>query len=382
MSDKIYRTLQKHLNSLPVGYPRTITGVEIKLLKRMFDPLHAEIALSLSFRPEKVLMIYQMLSPDLKSRVGDPEGLETTLMEMASRGSIMFCEPDQTFALVPFIVGMYEFQLNKLSNEFLDETVSFGYQGFGLEYLTTYKPQSRVIPLDIRIDSTQKVSTYDEYRSLIRASEGRIAVLPCICRTAADARGNPCRHSDERELCLALRDYADMAVREGIGRSLTVDEALALAERNQEAGLVLQSTNDQNPQFICACCDDCCGLLGMIKASPAPADHIASAYRITVVQESCVACGLCVKKCPMDALSLKDLVLLIDDRRCIGCGVCTGACPKEALVLKKKPDAPVPPETMEDLHNILERNRSTPWKKLKLALRIGVKMGRDFLSKS
>ena len=380
MSDKIYRNLQKHLNSLPVGYPRTLTGVEIRLLKRIFEPEHAEIAQYMSFKPVKAETLFQNLNSPLKHSFENVAALEKTLMQMASRGSLIYCEPDKTFALVPFIVGMYEFQLNRLSSDFLDDTVSFGYQGFGLEYLTTHKPQSRVIPLDIRIDSTQKVSTYDEYRSLIRASGGRLAVLPCICRTAADARGKACTHSEERELCLALRDYADMAVREGIGRSLTVDEALALAERNQKAGLVLQSTNDQNPQFICACCDDCCGLLGMIKASPAPADHIASGYRITVIQEACVSCGLCVKKCPMDALSLKKGLLIIDKRRCIGCAVCTAACPKEALVLMKKSDAPVPPETMEDLHGILERNRSTGWKKLKLALRIGARMGRDFLS--
>lgn len=370
------------MDSLPVGYPRTVTGAEIRLLKHMFEPEHAKIALFLTYRPATAESIYEKIATEMKSNIVDSAGLYAILMQMASRGSIIYSAPGKTFALVPFIVGMYEFQLNNLSREFMDDTLSFGYQGFGLEYLTTYKPQSRIIPLDIPIKNGQKVATYDEYRTLIRAAAGRLAVLPCICRITSDANGKPCAYTDERELCLAMRDYADMAVREGIGKALTVDEALDLADRNQRAGFVLQSSNDQNPQFICACCSDCCGLLGMIKASPAPSDHIASGYRISVSSEYCVSCGLCVKKCPMEALTLEEGRLVINYKRCIGCGVCMAACVKGALLLQKKADADIPPVTMEDLHHILAENKSGALKKLKLALRIAVKMAGDLILKS
>ncbi len=35
-SDDIYRELQRHLDEMPVGYPRTESGVEIRILKHLF----------------------------------------------------------------------------------------------------------------------------------------------------------------------------------------------------------------------------------------------------------------------------------------------------------------------------------------------------------
>ncbi len=51
MSDRSdYRRLQKHLNSQPVGFPATPTGADIRLLKHLFTPDEARIALGLSHR--------------------------------------------------------------------------------------------------------------------------------------------------------------------------------------------------------------------------------------------------------------------------------------------------------------------------------------------
>lgn len=49
--DEIYRKLQKHLDSLPVDYPETESGVEIRILKHLFTPQEAEIALKLKLIP-------------------------------------------------------------------------------------------------------------------------------------------------------------------------------------------------------------------------------------------------------------------------------------------------------------------------------------------
>jgi electron transport complex protein RnfB len=376
-----YRRLQKHLNSLPVGFPRTLSGVEIRLLKGLFEPIHARVALAMSFKPERAAVIYERINPDFKEEIGSLADLTALLREMGSRGTILYSRKAETYALVPFIIGMYEFQLKRLNSEFLNDTLKFGFQGYGLEFLTTSQPQTRTIPLDIKIDGGQKVATYDEYRRLIKEADGHIAVLPCICRSAADIQGNPCTQSDERELCLALRDYADMSLSEGLGRSLTVEEALDLAERSLKSGLVLQSSNDQNPQFICACCSDCCGLLGMFKASPSPAEHIASTYRVQVNTKSCLSCGKCVKRCPMEALHFEGKVLIVDRARCIGCGVCTPVCPAGSLVLTIKENSPVPPETMVHLHEILARDKSGPGRKAKLAVKIGTKMVKEAIQR-
>jgi hypothetical protein len=33
----VYRQLQQHLDKMPIGYPSTKSGVEIRILKRLFD---------------------------------------------------------------------------------------------------------------------------------------------------------------------------------------------------------------------------------------------------------------------------------------------------------------------------------------------------------
>ena len=52
MSDyesNIYRELQQHLDTFPVGFPTTKSGVEIRILKQLFTPEEAKIALHLNF---------------------------------------------------------------------------------------------------------------------------------------------------------------------------------------------------------------------------------------------------------------------------------------------------------------------------------------------
>ena len=43
MSDQIYAKLAKVLDTLPSGFPSTGSGVEIKILKRIFQPEEAEL---------------------------------------------------------------------------------------------------------------------------------------------------------------------------------------------------------------------------------------------------------------------------------------------------------------------------------------------------
>ena len=53
-ADRIYRGLQQHLDRQAVGYPATRTGAEIRILKRLFSPEEAELALHLTYKPMSV----------------------------------------------------------------------------------------------------------------------------------------------------------------------------------------------------------------------------------------------------------------------------------------------------------------------------------------
>ena len=45
-------------------------------------------------------------------------------------------------------------------------------------------------------------------------------------------------------------------------------------------------------------------------------------------QKICVACGVCMKACPKDAISIfKGCYAVVDEAKCVGCGLCAKACP-------------------------------------------------------
>lgn len=59
--------------------------------------------------------------------------------------------------------------------------------------------------------------------------------------------------------------------------------------------------------------------------------------RYAQVGEHCVACGCCVKVCPLGAIQVwKGVVARVDTDRCVGCGKCAGECPAGTISLKER----------------------------------------------
>ncbi len=54
----VYRRLQRHLDKMPVGFPATDSGVELRILRRLFTPEEAEVGLLLSAVPEPLDRIH------------------------------------------------------------------------------------------------------------------------------------------------------------------------------------------------------------------------------------------------------------------------------------------------------------------------------------
>jgi hypothetical protein len=59
--DIVYRKLQKHLDKMPVGYPATASGVELRLSKFLFTPKQARIALELDYSKVQTSARFQLL---------------------------------------------------------------------------------------------------------------------------------------------------------------------------------------------------------------------------------------------------------------------------------------------------------------------------------
>ena len=55
-----------------------------------------------------------------------------------------------------------------------------------------------------------------------------------------------------------------------------------------------------------------------------------------VTQKDCVACGCCVKVCPMSAIEIvKGIFAQIDIHSCVGCGKCAKECPATVITLQE-----------------------------------------------
>jgi ferredoxin len=56
--------------------------------------------------------------------------------------------------------------------------------------------------------------------------------------------------------------------------------------------------------------------------------------RIANISHECVACGYCMKICPLRAISVpKGISAEIDENKCIGCGKCARACPAQVITI-------------------------------------------------
>jgi hypothetical protein len=54
MDDAVYKALQKHLDSLPVAFPATRSGVELRILRRLFTPDEDRLAAACGRMLEKM----------------------------------------------------------------------------------------------------------------------------------------------------------------------------------------------------------------------------------------------------------------------------------------------------------------------------------------
>ena len=347
----VYRELQRHLDKMPVGYPATQTGVELRLLKFLFTPQQARIALELDYRFQTVEQIYERVK-DLGMSLAE---LETTLEEMADKGNTFCREQDgeRAYANMPFAVGMIELQETRLTPELVKDTNEYLQERFAVELVGAKVPQSRIVPVNKSITADHRIATYDELRNIIEKAEGRIRIGECICRKAMQMRGHTCTVTTRNESCMAFRDFADMVGRTGWGRPIGTEEALQVAAKSEEEGLVLQPANEQEVQFICSCCGDCCGFLRSAKAMPRPAECFASNYFAQGNPDLCEGCGTCSDRCQMEAIALQDDIAVVNRDRCIGCGLCVPTCPSEAMHLVKKEKESVPPKNMEALYEAI-----------------------------
>ncbi len=360
--DQIYKKLQIYLDSLPVDYPETKSGVEIRILKHLFTPQEAEIALKLKVIPQEARALYI----PFKKKGWTLEQFSEYLLTMAKKGAIMWIQNEEGinyFGITPLVAGFYDFQVNRLTKEFAEDFEHYCDEGFVSAMLENGILQLRTVPVEKSVAMEYNIASYDEIKEIINKNKREINLAPCICRQSKHIQGKGCNHPIET--CMTIGPNPRYPLQ--LGRIITNEEALEVLRRSQEMGMVICPTNAQWPFMICSCCGCSCMFLENLKKYENPAQFVNSNYYITLDQELCTGCGDCVSSCHMDAISINgDGISETNLGYCIGCGVCVPKCPEKARILKKKEREAIPPKSSKELYQAIAKRKEELKEKRKL----------------
>jgi ferredoxin len=281
------------------------------------------------------------------------------LADMAYRGLIRSGEHDgdRRYGKLPFVVGIYEGQVNRLTPQLARDLQEYFDGPLGSVIRPDRTPQLRTVPVNQRISVDREVAQYDDIRAWVRATEGPFGVMNCICRQAKDLAGEPCRQTSVRHNCLTMGSAATVMHEHGHAQLVTRERMLELLDEADREGLVLQPQNTRNPLFVCCCCGCCCVSLRAGKKLAHPVEFFSANYRAEVDADRCDACGACLERCQMEALSMDGTSAQVDVTRCIGCGLCVSSCPTEAMQLAAKAEPVLAPRSTEALYAKIYRER-------------------------
>ena len=351
MNMTVYEKLREHLDSLPTGYPQSRSGIELKILQKLFSEEEAEMACQLRPLPET--------ADQVATRLGrDPQTVSDLLYKMSKKGLILRIKQNEIYhyMAIMFVVGIYEFQVNNLDRELIDLLDEYAREAAWQEMIAPETPQLRVVPVRESLDAAMEIKPYDELRQIV-SSQKTIALADCICRKKSSLAGHPC--SKPLQSCLVFGMMGEYYIENGIGRRINQQEALEVLRKSEEAGLVPSPANAQRAGGMCNCCSCCCGMLKAIKLHPHPSSRVKSNYFARVEEDLCVGCEACVERCQMEAVIMQDGHATVNLNRCIGCGLCVTTCPSKALSLRHKSpqEQYVPPVKPMDTYLQIARER-------------------------
>ncbi len=240
----VYEKLRERLDMFPQGFAKTESGVELEILKRLFTPEEAEIMLGLKPMPEKLSAIAQRMGRD-ETELGKK------LYDMSKRGLLMrwrASDKEMYYFLMPWAIGIFEFQLNRLNKENVALYEKFYAEGMVPSWKNRKTGMVRVIPVQKEIDGKTEIQPYERVSQIIE-SHTRFAVADCICRKIGKMQGHGC--DKLMEACMSFGPAADFYIENGIGREITKEEAKQILQKAEESGLIHCSSNQAgNKIFI------------------------------------------------------------------------------------------------------------------------------------
>ncbi|MBW2632841.1 MAG: 4Fe-4S binding protein [Deltaproteobacteria bacterium] len=219
-------------------------------------------------------------------------------------------------------------------------------------------PELRTIPINKTIESPTGFMPFEDIIQVVDNYE-YYTVSECPCRSRHNVDPDYKDSPFPTEVCLHFDELGRYIVANGLGREITKEETLEILKKSADAGLVHGVSNmEKNPDTICNCDLEYCTYFKPYHQLGLDKSHDPSNYQVSATPETCKACGLCVKRCPMDALQLKfspdannkfRKAVVVQEDICIGCGVCVHKCKSKSIILKRKENTTRPPKNAKDL---------------------------------
>ena len=329
----------------------------LPMIKAGYTPEEAELLTGMPFVESSIEELAEL-------KQMDPEELEPVLEGLARKGLFLRLQRGSAFtyrlvdARFVFLRSFWWSGRDDEQTRTVAPHVNRYYRdGLGDNWKGLHTKGLRALPIRQTIQDPREILPYEDVIEVLD-NEDLFAVATCACRHRKGLDPDQPRCNHETENCLHFGRYARYIIDNDLGREITREDAKTILERSAEAGLIHSVSNWQNEvDTICNCCQCCCLYLEAfhVLKHAKPMNH--SNYEAQTNPATCSGCGLCVKRCPMDALSLEQSeqarnktgkVAVLEPGICIGCGVCAYKCPTESLTLKRRERLDHPPVDIAD----------------------------------
>ncbi len=332
VGNDVYERLADAMDRLPNAYPRTASGVEVEILKRIFTPEEAQLVLHLHGEMEPLEIITKRAGLAI-------EDVESNYFDLAKRGLVWFRQRSEKphFRMAPFVVGIYEASLENMDHDFAHLIEQYFREGGVAGIMKPQPAIHRVVPAYQSVKS-EWILPYDDIRAIMMAMK-TFRVRDCICRAQQDHIGRRCDFPVKMCLSFSPIEQPTSSNEDGLDSQITQKEALAILDTTEEIGLVHTVSNvAKGIYYVCNCCGCCCGVLRGITDFGI-ANSVAHANYFAVIDpDECVGCKTCLDRCHVNAITEQDDISVVDETLCIGCGLCVTGCPNEVAKLQRKPD--------------------------------------------
>jgi electron transport complex protein RnfB len=350
-NEALYEKLAAHFDHFIVGAPRTDTL--IRILQILFPFEEAQTALRMPVMHRMTLSEWQAVIPE------NAPHLQEILNAMAARGTVQtYRQPgrENRYALLPSAKGWFDTpfwsgQESDATRQLAPLWLKYREEAFGQELAKGDTPVFRVVPVDRALKHDPEILPFEDLRPRIEAQTFSVVSF-CPCRQIKKAVGQGCGHS--LEVCFSFGSMARYLADHDMGREVSITETLEIARACEEEGLAHCVENiDGYLGTLCNCCGCCCLFIDTHKRLGFNA-LAPSSGRARIDSGACRACGDCLARCPMEAITLpEDGPARLDPARCLGCGLCAAHCPEQAVALVPRQPARHPPRLEEFLERKL-----------------------------